>query len=246
MNNKWLALSALAAGCMIAFPSAARAEKTVCDGKSGPSGTYKGGFWSWFTISASGDDCLKMFDDVARHFEIKWSLSGNGSDAVGGMGWSTGETDVSIKYNAGSWSAKGKASLQLYGWSCTNGTPQEYYIVENWGNEKYVPWNPGANKLATSIGTVTADDGTYDVYITKQIKAGHGCGTGTKDFYQYWSVRQSRRPSGNQTISVGVHASAWTIDKRGFNKPGMTSGYQIMGAEGLNTSSGSLNMTVWK
>jgi hypothetical protein len=251
MKNRWLIKSALAAGLMFGVAGTAQAaNKTVCDGSTGPSGTHNGaknkGFWSWFTINASGNDCLTILDDANRHFEVKWSLSGDGSDAVGGMGWSNGELKTTLNYNAGTWSASGKASLQLYGWSCVSGNPQEYYIVENWGNEKYVPWDPSKNKLASSIGTTNVNGGTYDIFITKQVNAGHGCGTGKKDFYQYWSVRTSRRSGGNQQISFEPHANAWSSGVRGFVKSGVPNGYQIMGAEGLNTSSGTLNMTVWK
>jgi endo-1,4-beta-xylanase len=187
-----------------------------------------------------------MFDDTARHFEINWSLDGNGSDAVGGMGWSTGDAKAVISYNAGYWNASGKASLQLYGWTCNGTTPQEYYVVENWGSEKYVPWDPANGRLAKSLGTVKSDGGTYDIFKTKQINAGHGCGTGGKDFFQYWSVRTDRRPSGNQSITFANHAAAWAASKRGFYTKGVSKGYQVMGAEGLNTSSGTLNMTTWK
>ena len=244
--NMRIAATALALALSIGCAGKARAENLTCDGSYGPRGNYRG-FWSWFTIGADGNDCLRTFDDNDRHFQIDWSLNSNGQDAVGGMGWPNGDLYATISYNAGYWSASGKASLQLYGWSCNGAASQEYYIVENWGSSRYVPWDPSQGREASPIATLYSDGDDYDIYITRQNSdAGNGCDGNRYAFYQYWSVRRHARGSGNQSITFANHANAWAQGNRGFNLNGVGGGYQIMGAEGLNSGSGTLNMTVWK
>ncbi|MDQ2075762.1 glycoside hydrolase family 11 protein [Marinimicrobium sp. ABcell2] len=222
MKNKstlpkaWSLLVALA-GLLL---STAVSAQQHCSNQTGTHGGYYFTHWT----DGGGTACMTLGD--GGNYSYTWSNTGN---FVGGKGWSTGTSNRVIGYNAGDYSPSGNSYLALYGWS-TNPLI-EYYVVDSWGS-----WRPPGG---TSVGTVQSDGGTYDLYRTQRVNQPSIEGNTT--FYQYWSVRTSQRPQGqNNTITFQNHVNAWA--NQGWQLGAHN--YQVMATEGYE-SSGSSNVTVW-
>jgi endo-1,4-beta-xylanase len=201
--------------------STANAQQ-VCNNQTGNNNGFYYTFWK-----DGGTACMTL--GSGGNYSTNYNLSG-GRNMVAGKGWQTGSTSRRIGYNAGYFNGGSNSYLTLYGWS-TNPLV-EYYVVDNWGQ-----WTPPG---ATSQGTVSTDGGTYNLYRTQRVNAPSIIGNAT--FYQYWSVRTSKRPTGqNQTITFANHVNAWR--SKGWNLGTMN--YQVMATEGFGSVGGS-NLTVWQ
>jgi endo-1,4-beta-xylanase len=202
---------------LASFGSPANAQTCLT---SNSTGTNNGFYYSfWKDNPGTVTFCLQ----AGGRYTSQWSGINNW---VGGKGWQTGSSSRVVNYS-GTFNSPGNGYLTLYGW--TTNPLIEYYVVDSWGS--YRP--PGGQGF---MGTVSSDGGTYDIYRTQRVD--QPCITGDRcTFYQYWSVRQSRRVGG--TITFANHVNAWRT--LGMNLG--THNYQVMATEGFQ-SSGSSDITV--
>ncbi|MBV8604843.1 MAG: glycoside hydrolase family 11 protein [Pelomonas sp.] len=204
--------AALLAGCAATPPGPA----TLTRNQRGEQGGY---FYSFWTDSPGS---VSMTLGAAGRYGVTWdSPTGN---FTAGKGWATGGRRV-IAFD-GRFDGGSNGYLAIYGW--TTHPLVEYYIVENHGD-----WQPPG--AVEPIGTFDSDGGTYKIYKTLRVNQPSILGTAT--FEQYWSVRTTKRSSGQ--VTTGNHFDAWA-------KLGLELGdfdYMILETEGYH-SRGSADLTV--
>jgi endo-1,4-beta-xylanase len=204
----------VAAALIVPGAAYAEADRTIT---SNSTGSHNGFFYSYWKDSGN----VTMNLTAAGSYSVQWSGINN---TVVGKGWNPGSSHT-VNYS-GSFNCGGNCYLALYGW--TTNPLIEYYIVDNFGS-----FNPGSQ--ATRMGSVSTDGSTYDIYRSQRVNQPSIIGTAT--FFQFWSIRQSKRTGG--TITTANHFNAWRnlgMDLGSFN-------YQILATEGFQ-SSGSSNITV--
>jgi len=157
-------------------------DKTVSNNGTGKHCGYTYEYWK-----DSGSGTLTLTKDG---FGVQWSGI---NDLLGRKGMRPGSADLVVNYQA-DFQPNGNSYLCIYGWA--KNPLVEYYIVDSWGT-----WRPPGGQ---SVGTVTSDGGSYDVY--KISKSGPNI-EGNGAFTQYWSVRKQKITSG--TITVGNHFNGW-------------------------------------
>ena len=213
---------ALPATLAFGFAQSASAQQICSNGTN----THNGYFYSFW--KDTGSACMTL--GSAGNYSTTYNLGGG--NLVAGKASPTGSTSRVVGYNAGAFNPGSNSYLTLYGWS-TNPLV-EYYVVDNWGG--FTP--PGSG--GQFMGTVNSDGGTYNIYRTQRVNQPSIQGNAT--FYQFWSVRTSKRSlRTNNTITFINHVNAWRSKGMSLG----TMNYQIMATEGFGAS-GNSNVTVWQ
>jgi endo-1,4-beta-xylanase len=186
--------------------------------KNVTSGSGKHCCYTYENWIGSGSASMTLTKDG---FSVSWS----NAQFVGRKGIRPGTGDLVTDYSA-TFQPNGNGYLCLYGW--TTEPLVEYYVLDSWGS--YKP--PGGS----SLGTVTSDGGTYDIY--KSMRNNQPSIQGNATFPQYWSVRQQKRTSG--TITLANHIKAWagkSMPMGTFYEVSMTvEGYQSSGSADVKFS----------
>lgn len=200
------------------------ATREICSNRTGSHDGFFYTFWK-----DAGTACMTLGGKGA--YSIEYDL--RPGNLVVGTGWRTGSISRRVGYRAETFEPGTNSYLTLYGWS--TGPLIEYYVVDSWGSE-FTP--PGED--APVLGTVESDGGIYRIYRTQRVEKPSIRGTAT--FYQYWSVRTERRPTGtDQAITFANHVAAWR--SHGLELGRMD--YQVMATEGFG-STGRSSLAVWE
>jgi hypothetical protein len=188
--------------------------QTICNNETGSQGGYTYEYWK-----DNGSGCMVL--GSGGTFSIDWN---NINNLLARKGLRPGSKNQVVNYSA-NYQPNGNSYLCVYGW--TKSPLVEYYIVDSWGS-----WRPPGGE--GFMGTVNSDGATYDIYRTQRVNQPSIEGTAT--FYQFWSVRQSKRTSG--TISCGNHFDAWA--SKGMNMGNL---YEVSFCVEGYQSSGTANVT---
>ena len=128
--------------------------------------------------------------------------------------------------------ATSKIYVALYGW--TLDPLMEYYVIEDYGD--FVPGPTSSDgSPRTNYGTLTVDDGTYDIWALPVTNRPAITGD-NMNFTQIFAVRRVRRNCGR--ISLSEHFAKW--DAVGLTLGNLEEAMFLMEAQ---NNSGTINIT---
>lgn len=197
--------------------------------------------WFFYFLWTNDKGTVNFKNQAMNRYTVSWNNNGaQDFNFTCGKGWQYGSNNRIVTYS-GSFNPGNNGYLALYGWTkLPEGSPYkvaEYYVIESYGN-----WTPPGSG-AEYLGTVNSDGGEYKIYRTVRINQPWILG-GNGDFYQYWSIRTQKKPTGNNlsgVITFENHVKAW--EKAGLTVGEFSHYYQVMETEGYG-SSGNSDITV--
>ena len=177
----------------------------ISTGKAGPGYSYN----LWWQGQGSG--CMSVYG-VDANYRATWTGASDFLARAGLLFDSTktpaqlGTISASFAETKTEMPTEGAASriyFALYGWAMSPLT--EFYIIEDYGT--FVPGPvAGDGTPRNHMGTITIDDGVYELYEVHLTNKPNITGTNA-DFDQVFCVRQTRRQCGH--ISVSEQFSRW-------------------------------------
>jgi endo-1,4-beta-xylanase len=165
-----------------------------------------------YELWANGQSgCMKVYG-VDGNYSASWTEAGDFLTRTG-LAFDSTKTPAQIGTISADFAetfteqpVQGKTSkiyVALYGW--TVDPLAEYYIIDDYGDFIPGPVNSDGSPR-TNYGTLTVDDGTYDIWAMP-VKDRPAITGDHKDFTQIFSVRKVRRKCGH--ISVSEHFAKW-------------------------------------
>lgn len=213
--NKFILLTIL-----MPFMATVGISQKICSNGSGDHGGYKYEYWKSY-----GDGCMVLkpgggfsvdFNNVGNLLARKALRPGSFQQIV--------EYDVDFNPTPNS----GRSFVSVYGW--TQNPLIEYYIVDAWSSARPTK--------GTKLGTIFSDGAEYDLYRTERVNKPSI--EGTKTFYQYWSIRKTKRTKG--TVTTANHFDGWK--KAGLNLGKLWEVSLVI--EALKNSAGSADVKFMK
>lgn len=173
---------------------------------SNSKGNVAGGYSYELWAEGAGSGCMTVFGKEAN-FSATWT---GVEDFLARIGLSFDQTKtpsqigtLSADFAESKTGGDGLVYVGIYGW--TVDPLREYYILEDWGATK--PAGTASDGTPRdSVGTLTADGETYDVW--KKTRTDKPAITGDHmTFDQYFSIRRTARQCGH--ISISDHFTKW-------------------------------------
>jgi glycosyl hydrolase family 11 len=157
----------------------------------------------WFLWYSGGSGCITPHDNLAGAFTAQWNNPGDFLARIGFWFDETetfdeiGEIGADMSFTRQG-SAGGYSFIGIYGW--TTDPLVEYYIVEDsFGNGPAQPFN------TQQRGSFNMDGAQYNIYVGDRVN--QPAITGTANFTQVLSVRQTPRQCGH--VSISEHYRQW-------------------------------------